>query len=348
MVLPDLPSLIVIVKPKSRLAEKCFTYPENASRCWTENVLADHADTEGLVFREPSNVAAFTTAVYLHLNLTFRPKDLLKGFIFGTDDNTCDVLLQRSRAGGISGNQFSIQIDWDSGNPMLSCLSDTGIRLKDECTGQYVRTLSRDEDETVLPGTTLLVEVIHRFELTISCPERGRLQPMYDENLQDYYRRYSDAVPDVSTMSLNRPDMTPFILRRCKGLNEGEYYTTYRIPTGDAEYDGKVFLYSAKRKSAADEVERTASPEPEPIPRTKRKQLEERPTQPDISLSQSNSVRSDTMGESFSDNPKSDVYVVKHFRDKKGVWNLPKMKAQRLSELKHVSFHPRQVKVYAN
>ena len=330
--LPDLPSLIVTVQPKSGLAEETFTYSENASRCWTENVLADHADTEGLITRQPSKAA-----VYLHLNLTFRPNNLLKGFIFGTDENTCDVLLQRSRDGGISGNHFSIQIDWDSGNPTLSCLSDRGIRLKDENTGKYVRTLSRDEGETILPGATLLVEVIYRFELAISCPERGKLQPMYDQNLQDYYRRYSDAVPDLSTMSVNRPEMTPFILRRCKGLNGGEYYTTYRMTTSDADYDSKVFLYSAKHKSTADEIRTIASSELEPVSGTRGEQPEE------LSTQQNNTVESDNMGELFSENAKSDVYIVKHFRDKRGIQDISKAKAQKWNELQHVSSHSRQL-----
>lgn len=356
MSLPNLESLIVIVKPNSIYAEEVFTYPENAARCWTqnvlqcwtenwtENVLITHADTEGLITRRSSKAAAATwatSAAHLQLNLTFRPKNLLKGFIFGTDENTCDVLLQRSRATGISGNHFSIQIDWDTGNPILSCLSERGISLKDERTGEYVRTLYRDGGETVLPGATLLVEVIDRFELTISCPDRGRLQPVYDRNLEDYYRNYKDAVPDVSTMLLDRPDMTPFILHRCTGLNGGEYYTTQKMATGDTEYDSKVFLYYAKSKSAAGEIGRIASPEPKPISRTRGKQPEGRLTQPDTTRLQSNVAGFDTVKESFLENAKSQIYVVKHFRDKQGDWDETSWIARRLNLLKHVSSHPR-------
>lgn len=86
-------------------------------------------------------------------------------------------------------------------NPILLCLSDRGIRLKDESTGLCVCTIPTW-------SSTSLREVIDRFELALSCPDRVRSQPVYDRNLEDYYRRYRDGIPEVSTMFLDRTHMT--------------------------------------------------------------------------------------------------------------------------------------------
>ena len=334
----DFTSLLVIVTPKNKRAEAAFAFPENANRCWAENVSADRTDGEELIARESSKASASATpAVYLHLYLTLEPKNLLKGFVFGTDEDSCDVLLHRSRSSGISGNHFSIQIDWDSGSPMISCLTGRGVRLKEEGTRQQMRTLSRDDAQTIPPGATLFVEVIHGFELTVSCPDRGKIQSTYDEKLKTYYGRYKHAVPDMSNVTLNRPDLTPFISRYYVGLNGGIYYTAQRMTTGDAEYDSKVFLYNTQRIPAATENERTAEPESEPIPPPRGKQPEGRPTHRATARLRNEVARPETATFSFSDSEKSRMYVVKHFRDVRGRWSCPQSRAERLNRVQHVS-----------
>lgn len=94
-----------------------------------------------------------------------------------------------------------------------------------------------------MPGVALLVEVTYRFELTLSGIDRRRSQCIViHQNLNDYYRRFNDAVPDVSNMFFDRSSVTPFISRHFVGVTGGEYYAIRRMKTGDAEYHGKVFL----------------------------------------------------------------------------------------------------------
>ena len=241
----DFSSLLVIVTPKQNRVEAAFAYPENANRRWTENASADHTDGEGLIGGESGEASSSTTpTVYLHLYLTLEPRNLLKGFVFGTDKNTCDVLLGRSRSSGISGNHFSIDIDWDSGDPVITCLTGRGIRLKEESTKQQMRKLSRDDMQIIPPCSTLIVEVIHGFELTVSCPDRGNFQSTYDEKVETYRGKYKDTVPDMGNVTLSQPDLTPFISPYYVGMNGGVYYTIHRMTTVDAEYDSKVFLYN--------------------------------------------------------------------------------------------------------
>ena len=334
----DFTSLLVIVTPKQDRVEAVFAYPENANRCWTENASADHTDGEGMIARKSGKASSSATpTVYLHLYLTTEPKNLLNGFVFGTDKNTCDVLLGRSRSSGISGNHFSIQIDWDSGNPVISCLSARGIRLKEESTKQQMRTLSRDDAQTITPGSTLIVEVLHGFELTVSCPDRGNFQPTYNEKLKAYYGKYKDAVPDMDNVTLSQTDLTPFISRYYEGMNGGMYGTIYRMTTDDPEYDSKVFLYYTQRVPAATENGRTAEPGSEPIPPSRGKQPERHPTHLATTRLQDEASRPETTPFSFSDIEKSQMYVVKHFRDVRGPWFPPRSMAEKMSRVQHVS-----------
>lgn len=71
--------------------------------------------------------------VHLALSLGPGPKDVSKGFVFGSDPETCDVLLAGDKHSGISGNHFSINVDWQTGNPLITSLTpnegSTGIRI---------------------------------------------------------------------------------------------------------------------------------------------------------------------------------------------------------------------------
>ena len=338
----DFTSLLVIVTPKQDRVEATFAYPENANRCWTEIVSADHTDGEGLIGRKSGKASSSATpTVHLHLHLTLEPQNLLKGFVFGTDKNTCDVLLGRSRSSGISGNHFSVHIDWASGNPVISCLTGRGIRLKEESTKQQMRTLSRDDAQIIPPGSTFLVEIIDAFELTVSCPNRGELQSTYNEKLKEYYGRYIDAVPDMGNVTLSQTDLTPFISCYYVGMNGGMYGTIHRMTTGDAEYDSKVFLYNTQRIPAATENERTAEPGsepiPEPLPPPRGKQPEGHPTHRATALLQDEVAGPETTIFPFSDSEKSQVYVVKHFRDVRGRWDTPRSMAEMMNRVEHVS-----------
>ena len=334
----DFTSLLVIVTPKQDRVEAAFAYPENANRRWTENSSVDHTDGEGLVGRKSGEASPSTTpTVYLHLYLTLEPRNLLKGFVFGTDKNTCDVLLGRSRSSGISANHFSIDIDWDSGDPVITCLTGRGIRLKEESSNQQMSTLSRDDAQIIPPGSTLIVEVIHGFELTVSCPDRGNFQSTYDEKVEIYRGKYKDAVSDMGNVTLSRPDLTPFITRYYAGMNGGVYYTIHRMTTVDAEYDSKVFLYNTLRIPVCTENERTAESESEPIPPSRGKQPEGHPTHRATSRLQDEVTRPETTTFSFSDSEKSRMYVVKHFRDVRGRMFTPRSMAAMMNQVQHVS-----------
>jgi hypothetical protein len=54
------------------------------------------------------------------------PKDPSRGFVFGRDQEVCDFSLGDSNILGISGQQFSIDFNWDSGFLRVTNLSRHG------------------------------------------------------------------------------------------------------------------------------------------------------------------------------------------------------------------------------
>lgn len=194
----------------------------------------------------------------MHLNR--QPKDITKGFVFGSDRSSCDVLLATSKKTGISANHLSVHIDWVSHGPMLTCLSRSGFRVTASSTrsGKAVGLrggilLSKNSNQIVKPGTIAYAQLTPNLGLRMIIPTRGYLQTAYDQNLKDYFLIYKNAVPELANISLGDTEVTPLILDRCDSLKGHEYYTTEeKIETGDVDYDEKIFVYNAKCKTTPD------------------------------------------------------------------------------------------------
>ncbi len=188
---------------------------------------------------------------FLALYINQPPKDLSKGFVFGSDQRSCDILLATNEDTGISANHFSIQIDWRTRNPVFTALSSSDIQtqiLGDKTT----RILSEKAWQILEPGTTTTVDLFLGLQFLLFSPDRGDLQPAYNRHLQHYLRLYQKTVPELANISLEDDEVTPLIMYRCAGLGRREYYATKKIQTGDLDYDAKVHTYHARCRPTRD------------------------------------------------------------------------------------------------
>ena len=178
------------------------------------------------------------------------PKDITKGFVFGSDPRSCDVLLATNKGSGISANHFSVHIDWVSRDPMVTCLSGNALRVKNVGT-KTTTSLYKNAWERLESDATLQIRITGitgNLDVALVNPTRGGLQAAYDRNLQDYFLEYKNAVPELANISLDDDEITPLILTRGAGLKGKEYFSTKRIVTGHVAYDSKVFLYNVRSK----------------------------------------------------------------------------------------------------
>ena len=102
----DQPNLLLTIRPLDLLAEEALKDKHNASRyqC-TEMEKREARETT------PAPLAG-AARMDAHINLTFDnpPKSFTKGWVFGSEPRTCDVVLGE-RGSGVSREHFCISID---------------------------------------------------------------------------------------------------------------------------------------------------------------------------------------------------------------------------------------------
>ena len=95
------PRLIVTLEADGTTAERAWNRPQNQDRCLpASEFVVDISSRE-------STPAVDQTASQIQLTFDDKPKDLQKGFVFGSDPQICDVFLGE-RGAGFSGRQFCI------------------------------------------------------------------------------------------------------------------------------------------------------------------------------------------------------------------------------------------------
>ena len=190
--------------------------------------------------------------LYLHQP----PKDITKGFVFGSDPRSCDVLLANTNTSGISANHFSIRIDWVSRDAMVVCLSSNGLRVKPVGNRPFT-TLTQTRWQELKTNTTTHFHITGYLDVHVAVPDRGNSKADYERNLSEYFLAFKNAMPELANISLDDKEVTPLIMIRSAGLEGREYYPTMRIETGDFNRDAKVILYDAKCRPTLDALEKT-------------------------------------------------------------------------------------------
>ena len=234
MALLDLNSLLVLVEPEGDDAKIAFDFPENAE-CRriggaSDALTGDDDDTAsdydlGLYLISPDT----PTKVHLALSFNPGPKNLSKGFVFGSDPETCDVLLAKGKTSGISGNHFSINIDSHTLNPLITCLtSNDGAGIHILSDNVWLLKLQA-ESEVVEYGTTVTIRIFESMDFVVHSPRRDRREPAYSHNVEEYFRRCEDAVPEMTHLKMYVPDPTPLFVGRSRGLTGLEYFPTDTI-----------------------------------------------------------------------------------------------------------------------
>lgn len=101
------PRLIVILEAASIKAERAWNRPENRDRC--EPADDFFSETVNYPSRE-STPAGEQRGPKIRLSFDKKPKNLEKGFVFGSDPQTCDVFLGE-RGAGFSRQHFHISFN---------------------------------------------------------------------------------------------------------------------------------------------------------------------------------------------------------------------------------------------
>ena len=223
MALFDFNSLLVLVEPEGDDARAAFQYSENAAyRRFGRagDALIDYDDDTASEFDLGLRLISSDSPTRVHLALGFNPgpRNLSKGFVFGSDPETCDVLLTKDKTSGVSGNHFSINVDWSTLQPLITCLTPNdgaGIRiLSDNVWSLKLQA----ESEMIEQGTAITIRIFDSMDFVVHCPHRNSWEVKeYSHNVVKYVRRCQDADLEMARLRLSF-DPTPVFVSLSQGL----------------------------------------------------------------------------------------------------------------------------------
>ena len=230
----DRSSVLALVDPKGSIARDAFRYPENAKCCRygrARDALTDdvsdstsEVDLSSYILGDEEHAE-----VYLALKFMPGPKNLSKGFVYGSDPNTCDVLLAKDKTSGISGNHFSINVDWCTQCPIITCLAPNdgaGISI---LSGNVWSSKLQLESQVVEYGTAVTIRIFKNMGFVIHAPPLDTREPTYRQNLMEHFERCRDAIPDMTHLRLGAAELTPLLVNDSRGLTGAEYLLTNTI-----------------------------------------------------------------------------------------------------------------------
>ena len=342
---PNLEQLLVQVDLFGSLADAVIALPENQRHHpfpSVEGVSLIANVISGIHLRGKFTDRYVTQSLiprYIGLYFNQPPKDITRGFIFGSDPKTCDVLLATTKDTGVSANHFSITVDWARWIPVITCLSGNGLQTK-VVGGTSITILPKNKWRRLVPDTITSVHIQEGLGLRLLNPARWDLREAYDLNLQKYFLEYKNAVPELANISLQDAEITPLVVYRCPGLEGRQYYTTEKFLTGDLEYDSKVFLYDAKYRATPDTLAATQQGEERNKTQFQEGKWPGAISRPPYDAGNELTFAGYEDTRDWLNNDKSSrpgqVFVIKHFRDRKIKTTVPSRFLE-LPRLDHVS-----------
>ncbi|KAI0502738.1 kinase-like domain-containing protein [Xylaria bambusicola] len=132
-------------------------------------------------------------APFLRITTDHPPISAFRGFMFGSDEASCDILLAHSRFGGVSAAHFSLQPQINDGARVLILKSHSR-------NGTYIS--ANEGFNTILTTQRAIIEhdgdidiKIGRLYFTILFPARGPYQDQWDRNWEAYCDKYAYTGP---------------------------------------------------------------------------------------------------------------------------------------------------------
>ncbi|KAK2738633.1 hypothetical protein FQN57_006951 [Myotisia sp. PD_48] len=143
------------------------------------------------------------------IRLTFSngPKNPMKGFVFGTDPNTCDVLLGYRGAKGISAQHFCITFD-ESEHLVLKDLSTWGSTVsysdqaKDQVRRKFVWILDLKNQKKDWSIEVFVPTMKTGLSFKIILARHNNCQAEYQERKSEFIQHARSALPPVDLLGI--------------------------------------------------------------------------------------------------------------------------------------------------
>ena len=121
------------------------------------------------------------------------------GYVFGSSEKDCDILLDTVTDRGVSSTAFSIKSDRKTQALKLECLAQKGIYFR-EIKDFQPKQLQLHDRIPLQPGYTWII-ILGSIQIALSAIRRDHSeQQAYDKNFKDYLARLDKAIADVGKL----------------------------------------------------------------------------------------------------------------------------------------------------
>ncbi|KAI1755780.1 hypothetical protein F4782DRAFT_550891 [Xylaria castorea] len=150
-----------------------------------------------------------------------------KGFVFGSSDRECDILLDKDQDKGVSRKQFAVLQGWDDGALIIRNLSKQRTCIESRLLGKIMLN-----KELKLQENEILTVQLGAFDIQIRIPDHGSHRDIFLKNWSEHRVRVSSKLPGLQKLAIisNRTTVrsltTDYILE--KNLGHGSQATVYR------------------------------------------------------------------------------------------------------------------------
>jgi len=187
------------------------------------------------------------------------PRDLTKGWCFGSNSSRCDVLLDRDNSRGVSGVHFEINHNWKSFAVLITNRSRNALEMF--LPNQDRDQIQEGETRALLKAPCIIPLNVGLLRLMLEVPER-KDSAAYDQNLREYYEKAITALPLLGQLDVQqRSNYTPAVKNHRymeeKQLGRGSHAMVFSAidgSTGDIVAI-KYFYDSVPKENIAREVQ---------------------------------------------------------------------------------------------
>ena len=198
------PRLIVTLEAVSPTAERAWNKPQNQDRCLpASESVADISSRE-------STPAVGQPKSQIQLTFDDKPKNLEKGFVFGSDPQICDVFLGE-RGAGFSGRQFCITFN-ERGEVIFKNTS----RTKSFVDYNGEDPPGRNQFTWILFATYKNIQItMGDLIFKVKWPEnRDSCRAEYEAHRDAYFEERRNALPPLSQLDMESQQTTAGITAR--------------------------------------------------------------------------------------------------------------------------------------
>ena len=195
------PRLIMTLEAVSPTAERAWNRPQNQDRCLpASESVADISSRE-------STPAVGQTASQIQLTFDDKPKNLEKGFVFGSDPRICDVFLGE-RGAGFSGQQFCITF-----NERGEVIFKNKSRKEAQVNYNGENPSPRNQFTWILFDTYKNIKITMGEEddliFKVKWPENRKYCPAeYEAHRDAYFEERRNAFPPLSQLDMETQQPT--------------------------------------------------------------------------------------------------------------------------------------------